>query len=105
MKGARTGGSGAEAQAAAARESLLEERDRYIAGAIAETLQDGEQGVLFIGAHHRVADLLPSDVMVRFVKDPARVGRYVQELMAGDEPAVLEELGRYVASTVEAEPS
>jgi hypothetical protein len=33
----------------------LEARDRYIAGRIAETLAEGEIGILFIGAAHDVA--------------------------------------------------
>lgn len=43
---------------------LLEERDRFIARRIDETLQAGEVGLLFMGAHHRVVSYLPQDIEV-----------------------------------------
>jgi pheromone shutdown protein TraB len=52
-----------EAKAAA----LLEARDRFIAGRIAETLGDGEDGILFIGALHDVAKFLPRRVRVEYL--------------------------------------
>ncbi len=36
-------------------DALLAERDRFIAGRIEATLQDGETGLLFLGAAHRLA--------------------------------------------------
>lgn len=44
---------------------LLSRRDSFIAFRIAQTLQPGETGILFIGALHRVAGLLPGDIDVR----------------------------------------
>ena len=44
--------------------TLLAERDRFIAGRIAQTLREGEVGVLFIGALHQVASYLPGDIHV-----------------------------------------
>lgn len=52
-----------EAQAAA----LLEARDRFIAGQINATLRDDEDGVLFIGALHKVAKFLPSRINVEYL--------------------------------------
>lgn len=56
----------AQAQEAYRRRSraLLAERDRFIAGRIAQTLREGEVGVLFIGALHQVASYLPGDIHV-----------------------------------------
>jgi hypothetical protein len=45
-------------------ESLLEQRDRFIAERIGETLREGEVGLLFIGALHRVQEYLPEDIEV-----------------------------------------
>jgi hypothetical protein len=55
-----------QAQEAYRRRSrtLLAERDRFIAGRIAQTLRDEEVGVLFIGALHQVANYLPGDIHV-----------------------------------------
>jgi hypothetical protein len=47
--------------------SLLEERDRFIARRIAETLAEGETGLLFIGALHQVARHLPAWIRVEYL--------------------------------------
>lgn len=52
-----------EAQAAA----LLEARDRFIARRIEATLGGDEDGILFIGALHRVAKFLPPRVEVEYL--------------------------------------
>jgi hypothetical protein len=45
-------------------DDLMEQRDSYIAQRIDATLKDGETGLLFIGALHKVTDKLPSDIQV-----------------------------------------
>jgi hypothetical protein len=45
-------------------DDLMERRDSYIAQRINTTLKDDEIGLLFIGALHKVADKLPSDIQV-----------------------------------------
>ncbi|MDN7672540.1 hypothetical protein QZM22_08435 [Burkholderia oklahomensis] len=45
---------------------LLQRRDRFIARRIDETLPAGGTGMLFIGALHRVAPLLPADLAVSY---------------------------------------
>lgn len=45
-------------------DDLMERRDSYIAHRIDTTLKDGEIGLLFIGALHKVSDKLPSDIQV-----------------------------------------
>lgn len=44
--------------------SLLQDRDKYIASRINSTLMDGETGILFIGAEHKVIPWLASDIEV-----------------------------------------
>jgi hypothetical protein len=52
-------------QAYAARATgLLENRDRYIAKRIGDTLPSAGTGVLFIGLQHEVARILPPDIHV-----------------------------------------
>jgi len=46
---------------------LLEARDRFIAGRIDTTLGDGEDGILFIGALHKVAKFLPQRIRVEYL--------------------------------------
>lgn len=45
-------------------EALLVQRDRFIAKRIYESLQEGEVGLLFIGASHQVRSYLPEDIEV-----------------------------------------
>lgn len=59
-----------------AQDRLLHQRDDFIAKRIEETLGEGETGVLFIGASHRVQERLPEDILVITVKDDARVSEY-----------------------------
>ncbi len=62
---------------------LLRKRDDFVATRIKETLNEGETGILFIGAYHNVSPRLPADVQVRPVKDVARVRDYHNLLMKG----------------------
>jgi len=45
-------------------DDLMERRDSYIAQRINTSLNNGEVGLLFIGALHRVAEKLPNDIQV-----------------------------------------
>lgn len=45
-------------------QSVLEKRDIYIASQINETLQQGETGILFIGALHSLTNYLQKDIQV-----------------------------------------
>ena len=56
--------------------SLIEQRDRFIAQRIADTLGDQQVGVLFIGMMHRVEDHLIDDIEIEYP-----VGRPTFKLM------------------------
>lgn len=45
-------------------ETLLRERDRFIANQIASTLRENETGLLFIGMLHKVDQYLPPEIQV-----------------------------------------
>lgn len=79
---------------------LLAQRDAFIAHAIAETLQEGEIGVLFLGAHHHATSGLPEDIVVVALKDQERVRGYLEELLHGRDDARLRALAKYLASPV-----
>lgn len=53
---------------------LMRRRDAFIARRIAETLSEGETGLLFIGALHRVGELLPEDIQVTYLFPPISTG-------------------------------
>lgn len=54
----------------AVRDSVLERRDRYIAGRINSTLLREETGILFLGLLHTVAPLLAPDIRVVYPLGP-----------------------------------
>lgn len=47
-----------------AKDELLKKRDAFIAERVDQSLKQGETGILFIGAHHRVQENLPKDIKV-----------------------------------------
>lgn len=68
---ARTDAEREEARRRYAAESaqLLKERDAFIARRIAETLEEGEVGLLFLGMMHEVDRLLPEEIQMEFLID------------------------------------
>lgn len=60
--------------------SLDSQRDEYIASRIAETLQEGETGYLFLGADHNPSQFLPQDILVEVLDE-----RLVEILKEEDE--------------------
>ena len=54
----------AAARRSALGKAILEKRDRYIGARIAETLQPGETGVIFLGMLHSLVGRLPRDIEV-----------------------------------------
>jgi len=56
---------GAEARYNQVKDRLLEERDAFIAKSIDSTLQEGETGLLFIGASHNVLPRIPKEIEVK----------------------------------------
>jgi len=59
-----------------AKKSLLDKRDKFIAKQINDTLQEGERGILFIGAFHNVRKWLQKDIVVEEIKDINKVKEY-----------------------------
>jgi len=59
----------AQRQYAAEGTEILKERDAFIARRIAETLREGEVGLLFLGMLHEVDRLLPEGIQVQFLID------------------------------------
>ena len=73
IKGMASARSGMEASLARdayrkRKGSLLKERDHYIAKNIDRSLKEGDLGILFIGATHRVEENLPKDVEVEYLE-------------------------------------
>lgn len=58
------------------KDNLLNKRDKFIAAQINNMLQEGEEGVLFIGAFHNVRKWLQKDIVVKEVKGINKVKEY-----------------------------
>jgi len=80
---------------------LMKKRDKFIAGRINETLQNGEVGVLFIGAYHNVLPRISQDIIVHQVKERSKVKAYFDELVWGKDEKRFGELAEYLASPIE----
>jgi hypothetical protein len=80
---------------------LLDERDRFIARQIGDTLKDGETGVLFIGAYHNVKKHLAGDIHCKDLKDVEKVREYhrLMTLPAKNRDR-FEELSRYLVADI-----
>jgi len=82
---------------------ILKERDRYIARRIAETLHQGERGIIFIGAYHDLKKRLPEDIKIIEIKDINKVREY-QRLLPfyhKHNKERIKELDRYLISEID----
>lgn len=82
---------------------LLKERDAYIAKTINKSLEEGETGVLFLGAFHNVVPKLARDIKVVEVKEKERVARYQKIYYLKTKEKEARELSKYLATPVESE--
>ncbi len=55
---------------------LLNQRDKFIAKRIDDTLEEDELGIIFIGAFHRIKKKLPKDIQVIELKEISKVREY-----------------------------
>ena len=78
--------------------TLMEERDRFVAKTISDTLGTGDKGVLFMGAFHEVIQYLPDDIQILEVKNVEKVKNYFKSLIADHDKGMLEELAAYMTS-------
>jgi len=58
------------------KDRLLKKRDNYIAKRIDETLNQGETGILFMGAYHNIIPKLPKRIAITEVKEAKKVRDY-----------------------------
>lgn len=58
------------------KKTLLKQRDEYIAQRIDRTLQEGETGILFIGAYHHVKLRLLRDIKIKEIKEIRKIKDY-----------------------------
>ena len=82
------------------KSQLTMERDSFIARAVNETLEDGEVGLLFIGAYHDVVPHLTKDIVVEQLKEREKVKAYFDELMYGSDERNFEHLTSCLTSPV-----
>ena len=84
-------------------ERLMEERDRFIAKTINETLNN--QGPLFMGAFHNVLSHLADDIEVVEVKSSRKVKEYFATVISGGEGEKFDQLAGYMVSDVQSPTS
>lgn len=82
------------------KDRLTNERDKFVAKAINETLGEGEVGILFMGAYHDVISHLARDIVVEQLKEQEKVKAYFKELMHGRHEEEFERLAEYLASPI-----
>ncbi len=81
---------------------LLRRRDKFIAQRINETLDNGEKGVLFVGAFHNVKKWLAKDIQIKEIKDMRKIREYYSLLPFYDKHRErFKELSRYLTSKPE----
>lgn len=104
LRAAQGGAGGHDSQDYAAyavqKQRLTEQRDRFVAERINETLREGETGVLLMGAYHNVLPLLAMDIQVTEVKQRNKVESYFQELLNGRHQRKLDQLAAYLISPI-----
>jgi len=80
---------------------LLNKRDKFIAKRITESLNQGERGIIFIGAYHNIKKRLPNDIQIREIKDTQKVREYQKILpFYNKNKERFEELGKYLVSEI-----
>lgn len=83
---------------------LLIKRDKFIAKRIDETLNQGETGIIFIGAYHNIIPLLDKDILVKEVKDLEKIKDYQRTFLHWKEDREkFEALSMYLISPVNIE--
>lgn len=82
------------------KDKLLAERDAYIIKRINECLQEGETGICFLGAYHRVLPNLPKDITTVTLKDPEKVRQYHQKFSNKEWTGKINELGHYLSRLI-----
>lgn len=85
------------------KNKVLAERDNYIAKRIGETLQKGEAGIIFIGAHHNIVDKLPEDIEVAELKNRDKVLRYMKRYYFRSKKEEIDKLTDYLIEDVTAD--
>lgn len=78
---------------------LINRRDNFIANRIEQTLKTDEKAILFIGAFHNIKKRLSEDILIKEVKDAAKVKAY-QKLLPfyNKNGKQFDELGKYLVS-------
>jgi hypothetical protein len=65
------------------KNGLLRKRDEFIANRINGTLNQGETGIIFIGAYHEIIPKLAEDIQVREIKDARKIREYQEAFSHG----------------------
>ena len=67
---------------------LLAQRNRSIAGQIAQALLKNQTGILFVGAYHVIRPNMPADIRAREVQEIQKTSAYQQLVLFAGPTAV-----------------
>lgn len=83
------------------KKALLRQRDESIAQRINQALEEGETGILFIGAYHKIKPRLSRDIKIQEIKDSRKIKEY-QSLLPfyHKNQKRFEDLSRYLISKI-----
>lgn len=82
------------------KDRLLKARDIYISRRINARLVEGETGICFLGAYHRIFPYVAKDIALIPLKDPAQVSAYYQKLTSSRGADEVEKLASYLTTPI-----
>lgn len=83
------------------KNSLLNKRDHFISNRVNETLNEGERGIIFIGAYHNIKHRLSGDIKIIEIKEVEKIREYHKLLPFYHKyKDHIEDLSRYILSEV-----
>lgn len=82
------------------KDSLIRNRDVYIANRVNKTLKDGEVGVLFIGVEHNIIHRLDPDIVVVQLKERDKVHELFKKFIQKKGEKELIQLKNYLTSPI-----
>lgn len=85
------------------KDSLIRDRDTYIANRINKTLKDGEVGVLFIGVQHNIIPNLDPDIVLIQLKERDKLYDLFKRFIQKKGKMELIQLKDYLTSSIKAD--
>lgn len=82
------------------KNKLLRKRDEFIARTIDNTLEQGETGILFLGANHEIIPKLPEDIEIVELKEREKIKEYQKSYLSKKNEKKQNQLASYLISPI-----